>query len=662
MSMERHIHLLSNAQPELFPNNRANDFVNAMNPPLCFKANESWEVAATEFSCVNTLQTIPEDLSLTKTTSSTQKIKAEGDFPGDLTFLDTDFAEGEITHYCYPYNDERFVPSGTSIWSSNIDAYMKRIHKVFDYLTASDSALEESIKKKAPLVDGRYDMYSTKDIKTLYDSKQSGFSFWMDLEMASTTKQVSTRYCTSPTPMLRRFFYYLLLSSKTSRQYLTFQPHPKWDILKNQKQNSVWYMYPITQMRNQTFQKSMLQRVYGSETLNPHGLAIFYSAPLQAILKFSDIKSSASFTDHAFEVMADKTKKQLATTDAYLTHVLSGSHHDGKYETVLSKYDPSQFYYVAAPFHRVKKKILTLSATSLGDLLTKMQPHCPGSTITTTSDSVSLRLPIYGEVLGVCLGLSKGTKIRVTVNSDIIMNVPKGATAVNRTLLDAAHADYGATFGPGSTCTGMKTASAPASINVILFFNQLLPIKRLPILLPKAVPHTSISRTIIPKGVYTADDLIKTLNSNSDGYSFKAAKGSSTTNTVHVQVTLDSNTTLEIESLLADILSLPSKITTTETGELPVNLKVFSYNVLIYCSFIQECIVGGQREKVLRVVPFNSDKYLSLHTQEFITPQYYPVSQLDLDRLHIKLMTDYGEPFPISQGRCYIKLHFRRIR
>ena len=58
-----YVHLLSNAQPELF-SNKANHFKTQFENPLVFPADEKWEVALKEYHYVNNIDTITEDLSV----------------------------------------------------------------------------------------------------------------------------------------------------------------------------------------------------------------------------------------------------------------------------------------------------------------------------------------------------------------------------------------------------------------------------------------------------------------------------------------------------------------------------------------------------------------------------------------------------------------------
>lgn len=63
------VHTFSNHQPELFPENRANDFINELgaDTALHLSKAEKWEVGLSHFSTINTIQTIPKDLTIHNT-------------------------------------------------------------------------------------------------------------------------------------------------------------------------------------------------------------------------------------------------------------------------------------------------------------------------------------------------------------------------------------------------------------------------------------------------------------------------------------------------------------------------------------------------------------------------------------------------------------------
>lgn len=70
------IHIFSNHQPELFPENRANDFINELgaDTALYLSKEDKWEVGLSHFSTINTIQTIPKDLTIFNTFKDAKKI------------------------------------------------------------------------------------------------------------------------------------------------------------------------------------------------------------------------------------------------------------------------------------------------------------------------------------------------------------------------------------------------------------------------------------------------------------------------------------------------------------------------------------------------------------------------------------------------------------
>ncbi|MEL7308395.1 MAG: hypothetical protein AAGK05_11360, partial [Pseudomonadota bacterium] len=81
---------------------------------------------------------------------------------------------------------------------------------------------------------------------------------------------------------------------------------------------------------------------------------------------------------------------------------------------------------------------------------------------------------------------------------------------------------------------------------------------------------------------------------------------------------------------------------------------------VVYCDIVEESVIGGQREKILRVIPFQLGKYYDVFFKEFINIDYMNVTAVEVKNIRIRLMTDYGVKLPLVQGRTYAKLHFRR--
>ena len=150
------------------------------------------------------------------------------------------------------------------------------------------------------------------------------------------------------------------------------------------------------------------------------------------------------------------------------------------------------------------------------------------------------------------------------------------------------------------------------------------------------------------------------MNKNPDAFIFSSDP--ITDKIVTIKVKTDANFSLQLTPTLADILGLPQHIKKGSQvhGTVPINLKAFTYNIIVYSDMVGESIVGGQREKILRVIPFKSGDFQQVFHREFVNVDYLPVTRDRIDDIHIRLMTDAGEPVPFVDGRVFLKLHFRR--
>lgn len=161
-------------------------------------------------------------------------------------------------------------------------------------------------------------------------------------------------------------------------------------------------------------------------------------------------------------------------------------------------------------------------------------------------------------------------------------------------------------------------------------------------------------------GMYNETGLMETLNQNDAQFHFSCKK--ITEGVVQVVLQTKQHHSLIMEPLLADILGLTPNVdkNSTQTASEPLHLKAFSYNIVVYCDIVQESVIGGQREKILRVIPFQAGKYYDVFHTEFHNVDYMNVKAVEVRYIRIRLMTDYGEKLPLRLGRTYAKVHFRR--
>ena len=164
----------------------------------------------------------------------------------------------------------------------------------------------------------------------------------------------------------------------------------------------------------------------------------------------------------------------------------------------------------------------------------------------------------------------------------------------------------------------------------------------------------------LAKGMYNEKTLVAELNQNKDAFEFSYQTISK--DVIQIKVQTKKEVSLCMEPLLADILGLDTKVdeATTRTATSPLHLKAFSYNIVVYCDLVEESIVGGQREKILRVIPFRSGNYYDVFHREFYNIDYVNVTAVEVAMIRMRLMTDYGEELPLRLGRTFVSVHFRR--
>ena len=132
-----------------------------------------------------------------------------------------------------------------------------------------------------------------------------------------------------------------------------------------------------------------------------------------------------------------------------------------------------------------------------------------------------------------------------------------------------------------------------------------------------------------------------------------------------LHITTDDHSYMEFDQRCTDIFQLERPFlgpNTVYTSKQPSDLTPDTHTLLIYCNLAGESIVGGGREKVLSIAPITHDKYHygKWVTRVFASTDYYPLTMKSIQLIEIQLRGDTGNFLPISQGRSYVKLHFRR--
>lgn len=132
-----------------------------------------------------------------------------------------------------------------------------------------------------------------------------------------------------------------------------------------------------------------------------------------------------------------------------------------------------------------------------------------------------------------------------------------------------------------------------------------------------------------------------------------------------MQVKTDRYSYLQFDKSSQELFGLALPFLTpdsTHVTKVPFQLIPDSYNIIIYCNIVEETLVGGNREKILSVTPITHSNYDYGRWvgKEFSDTDYYPLAVKTLHLVEIELRGDTGEFIPITQGRSYVKLHFRK--
>lgn len=184
---------------------------------------------------------------------------------------------------------------------------------------------------------------------------------------------------------------------------------------------------------------------------------------------------------------------------------------------------------------------------------------------------------------------------------------------------------------------------------------------------------------VIPKGTYTMDTFISTLNESfreqnvfdfsltrQDDKQKKRAKldGGSSDDRYRFKITpkiygYEFTFDPQLQSILAiDKAQFGSTIDAVKSSR-NVLLSSFTYNLMLYCNFIKPSIQGGQYEKVLRTIPFpTNNKKGENFMVEFKHIQFHDIAMSNLQDLSIEIRDDTGEVVPFKEGRTTIKLVF----
>ncbi|MEL7520838.1 MAG: hypothetical protein AAGJ80_04290, partial [Cyanobacteria bacterium J06553_1] len=182
--------------------------------------------------------------------------------------------------------------------------------------------------------------------------------------------------------------------------------------------------------------------------------------------------------------------------------------------------------------------------------------------------------------------------------------------------------------------------------------------------------YTNYNTITAPKGFYTPLSLIRYLQNECDKYQYPctfslANKHGDDNDQGFLKIENSKELYLQFNPIAQELFQLSEPFlspNSTFMTRKPFDLQPDSFTNIIYCDIVGESVVGSQREKILCISPVqHADyRYGQWAGKEFASPDYYPLAMKTVQQIEIQLRGDTGDFIPITQGRSYMKLHFRR--
>ena len=98
----------------------------------------------------------------------------------------------------------------------------------------------------------------------------------------------------------------------------------------------------------------------------------------------------------------------------------------------------------------------------------------------------------------------------------------------------------------------------------------------------------------------------------------------------------------------------------TYTSDYGLDLNFNTHSLYVYCSIVEESLVGNKFVKLLRRVPTHPKWHGEYITDSFVNPQYLPLSTSFINYVEILITDDVGKPIAFDRGKVSITLHFKR--
>ena len=182
--------------------------------------------------------------------------------------------------------------------------------------------------------------------------------------------------------------------------------------------------------------------------------------------------------------------------------------------------------------------------------------------------------------------------------------------------------------------------------------------------------YTSYNTITAPKGFYTPLSLIRYLQNECDKYQYPCTfslvnKNGDDNDQGFLKIENSKELYLQFNPTAQELFQLSEPFLSPNSSFItrkPFDLQPDSFTNIIYCDIVGESVVGSQREKILCISPVqHSDyRYGQWAGKEFASADYYPLAMKTVQEIEIQLRGDTGDFIPITQGRSYMKLHFRR--
>lgn len=97
----------------------------------------------------------------------------------------------------------------------------------------------------------------------------------------------------------------------------------------------------------------------------------------------------------------------------------------------------------------------------------------------------------------------------------------------------------------------------------------------------------------------------------------------------------------------------------TYESETEVDINRGCHTIFVYCSVVQDSIVGDVRAPLLRAVTVRGKTGQTTH-ESFTRPIYLPLKANNFDTVEVNIKSEDGSLVPFAYGNSYVTLHFRR--